>query len=150
MFVRSLDPFVTFLCVCLPIVVSNTYCAVFLFCFSSYCVPYVASFSVFLRIVYPMLPVSLFFFVLCTLCCQFLCLSSYCVPYVASFSVFLRIVYPMLPVSLDCSFVIAISGLSNVYLPSAIFEHKITEQSHWLTLLSLYSVKCINVTLYIG
>ena len=89
MFVRSLDPFVTFLCVCLPIVVSNTYCAVFLFCF-----------------------------------------SSYCVPYVASFSVFLRIVYPMLPVSLDCSFVIAISGLSNVYLPSAIFEHKITEQSH--------------------
>jgi hypothetical protein len=100
MFVRSLDPFVTFLCVCLPIVVSNTYCAVFLFCFSSYCVPYVASFSVFLRIVYPMLPVSLFVFVLCTLCCQFLCFSSYCVLYVASFSVFLRIVYPMLPVSL--------------------------------------------------
>jgi hypothetical protein len=59
---------------------------------------------VFLRLVYPMLPVSLcfssscvpdvasvsvFFFVLCTLCCQFLC-------------VFLRLVYPMLPVSLDC------------------------------------------------
>ena len=82
-----------------------TLCCQFL-CFSSYCVPYVASFSVFLRIVYPMLPVSLFFFVLCTLCCQFLCLSSYCVPYVASFSVFLRIVYPMLPVSLDCSFVL--------------------------------------------
>jgi hypothetical protein len=38
------------------------------------CVPYVASFSV-------------LFFVLCTLCCQFLC-------------VFLRLVYPMLPVSL--------------------------------------------------
>jgi hypothetical protein len=41
---------------------------------------------VFLRIVYSMLPVSLFFFVLCTLCCQFLCFSSYCVLYVASFS----------------------------------------------------------------
>ena len=49
---------------------------------------------VFLCLVYPMLPVSLccvlFFFVLCTLCCQFLCvvfcLSSSCVPYVASFS----------------------------------------------------------------
>ena len=78
-----------------------TLCCQFLcvvFCLSSYCVPYVASFSVLcfvcLRIVYPMLPVSLccvlFVFVLCTLCCQFLCvvccLSSYCVPYVASFS----------------------------------------------------------------
>jgi hypothetical protein len=48
-----------------------------------------------------MLPVSLFFFVLCTLCCQFLCFSSSCVPYGASFSVFLRLVYPMVPVSLD-------------------------------------------------
>jgi hypothetical protein len=43
---------------------------------------------------------ALFFFVLCTLCCQFLCFSSSCVPYVASFSVFLRLVYPMVPVSL--------------------------------------------------
>ena len=33
------------ICVCLRIVVSNTYCVVFLFCFSSSCVPYVASFS---------------------------------------------------------------------------------------------------------
>ena len=32
-------------CVCLRIVVSNTYCLVFLFCFSSSCVPYVADFS---------------------------------------------------------------------------------------------------------
>jgi hypothetical protein len=86
-------------------------------CFTSSCVPYVASFSVFFvvlcslccqflcvfrRLVYPMLPVSLcfssscvpyvasfsvFFVVLCTLCCQFLC-------------VFRRLVYPMLPVSL--------------------------------------------------
>ena len=30
---------------CLRIVVSNTYCVVFLFCFSSSCVPYVVSFS---------------------------------------------------------------------------------------------------------
>jgi hypothetical protein len=33
-------------CVCLGIVVSNTSCVVFLFCFSSFCVPYVTSFSV--------------------------------------------------------------------------------------------------------
>ena len=31
------------MCVCLRIVVSNTYYVVFLFCFSSSCVPYVAS-----------------------------------------------------------------------------------------------------------
>ena len=33
------------ICVCLRIVVSITYCVVFLFCFSSSCVPYVARFS---------------------------------------------------------------------------------------------------------
>ena len=33
------------LCVCLRIVVSNIYCVVFLFCLSSSCEPYVASFS---------------------------------------------------------------------------------------------------------
>jgi hypothetical protein len=33
------------ICVCLLIVVSNPYYVVFLFCFSSYCVPYVANFS---------------------------------------------------------------------------------------------------------
>jgi hypothetical protein len=47
--------------VCLWIVVSNTYYVVSLFCFSVSCVPYVGSFSV-------------FFFVLCTLCWQFLCI----------------------------------------------------------------------------
>ena len=36
------------ICVCLRIVVSNTYCVVFLFCLSSSCVPY------------PMLPVSIY------------------------------------------------------------------------------------------
>ena len=87
---------------CWRILGSKTYCVVFLCC----CLP----------LVYPMLPVSLdlfyfVFFLLCTLCCQFLwicfiLLSSSCVPYVASFSGFvlfccLRLVYPMLPVSLD-------------------------------------------------
>jgi len=33
------------ICVCLHILVSNTHCVVFLFCFSSSCVSYVASFS---------------------------------------------------------------------------------------------------------
>ena len=112
----------------------------------SSCVPYVASFSWLsvsdypfvlctlccqflwivpfwlpLRLVYPMLPVSLdcpffitpsscvpyvtslsgmsvsdYLFVLCTLCCQFLSIFSFVLP--------LRLVYPMLPVSLDCQF----------------------------------------------
>ena len=33
------------ICVCLRIVVSNTYCGVFFLCLSSFCVPYVAGFS---------------------------------------------------------------------------------------------------------
>jgi hypothetical protein len=33
------------ICGCLRIVVSNAYCVLYLFCFSSCCVPYVASFS---------------------------------------------------------------------------------------------------------
>ena len=41
---RTHVPF-TFVRVCLRIVESNSYCDVFLFCFSSSCVPYVASFS---------------------------------------------------------------------------------------------------------
>jgi hypothetical protein len=110
-------------------------------CFSSSCVLYVASVSVFffvlctlccqclcvfLRLVYSMLPVSLcfssscvsyvasvsvFFFVLCTLCCQCLC-------------VFLRLVYSMLPVSLDCPFLIYPSVFSNIYLVLTISENK--------------------------
>ena len=43
------------LCVCLHSVVSNTYCVVFLFCFSSSCVPYVASFSRFPILIVPSL-----------------------------------------------------------------------------------------------
>ena len=54
----------------------------------SSCVPYVTSFSG--------LSVSDYPFVLCTLCCQFLS--------IVSFVLALRLVYPMLPVSLDCQF----------------------------------------------
>ena len=111
LFVGGLMFYLRWLC-CLRIVVSNTYiCIVLCFCFV--------------------------FFVLCTLCCQFLwicfvllssscvpyatsfsgfvfvLLSSSCVPYVASFSGFvllccLRLVYHMLPVSLDCLCMIAL------------------------------------------
>jgi hypothetical protein len=77
-----------FVFVCSRIAVSNTYCVVFLFCLSSSCVPYVASFSVLcfvcLRLVYHMLPVSLccvlFVFVLCTTCCQFLWIVHFKLP----------------------------------------------------------------------
>ena len=61
-----------------------------------------------LRLVYPMLPVSLdcpfldYPFVLCTLCCQFLWIVRFWLP--------LRLVYPMLPVSLDCPFLITPSS----------------------------------------
>jgi len=78
---------------------------------------------VFLRLVYPMLPVSrdclftscvpyvarvsgMSFYVLCTLCCPFLGI------------VFLRLVYPMLPVSWDCPFLIATSVFTNVLFKS--------------------------------
>ena len=63
-------------------------------CFFAHCGVQHILCCVFLRLVYPMLPVSLccvmFFFVLCTLCCLFLCVvlcfSSSGVPYVAFFS----------------------------------------------------------------
>jgi hypothetical protein len=72
--------------------------------FSSSCVPYVASFSV-------------LFFVLCTLCCRFLCsfprlvylmlpvslfFSSSCVPYVAGFS---RLLIFWLPLQYSLTFI---------------------------------------------
>jgi hypothetical protein len=37
--------FFNVICVCLRIMLSNIYCVVFLFCFSSSCVPYAARFS---------------------------------------------------------------------------------------------------------
>ena len=75
---------------CLRIVVSNTYCFVFLFCF--------------LCVVYPILPVSMDCF-----CFVFPCFEHPMLPVSLDCFcfVFLRLVYPMLPVSLDCSFVIA-------------------------------------------
>ena len=87
----------------------------------------IVSFVLPLRLVYPMLPVSLdcpfliipsscvpnvasfsglsvsdYPFVLCTLCCQFLWIVRFWLP--------LRLVYPMLPVSLDCPFLITTSS----------------------------------------
>ena len=87
---------------------------VFLFCFSSSCVPYVDSFSgkaliyvICVCLLYTYCVFVLFFFVLCTLCCQFLWEGSY-LRYLCLFTmrvlcfcfVFLRLVYPILPVSL--------------------------------------------------
>ena len=107
--------------VCLRTVVSNIYYVVSLLCFSLSCVPYVANFSglsVFdypfvlctlccqflsivrfwlpLRLVYPMLPVSLD--------CPFLITLSSCVPYVASFSGLSVFDYPFVLCTLCCQF----------------------------------------------
>ena len=146
----------------------------------SSCVPYVASFSglsIFdypfvlctlcyqflwivrfllpLRLVYPMLPVSLDFpffitpsscvpyvtsfsglsvsdypFVLWTICCQFLSIVSYVLP--------LRLVYPILPVSLDCQFwlplrlVASFSGLSVFDYPFVLCT--LCYQSLWIVI----------------
>jgi hypothetical protein len=88
-FVEGPMSYLRYLCLFVHSGVQHKWYCVFAL-FSSSCVPYVASFSV-------------FFFVLCTICCQFLC-------------VFLRLVYHMLPVSLDCPFVIAPSVFCNIYL----------------------------------
>ena len=87
---------------------------VFLFCFSSSCVPYVNSFSgraliyvICACLQYTYCVFVLFFFVLCTLCWQFLWEGSY-LRYLCLFTVhilcfcfvFLRLVYSMLAVSL--------------------------------------------------
>jgi hypothetical protein len=87
---------------------------VFLFCFSSSCVPYVGSFTrksliyvICVCLLYTYCVFILFFFVLCTLCWQFLWEGSY-LRYLCLFTihvlcfcfVFLCLVYPMLAVSL--------------------------------------------------
>ena len=87
---------------------------VFLFCFSLSCVPYVSSFSgkaliyvICVCLLYTYCAFVLFFFVLCTLCWQFLSEGSF-LRYLCLFTinvlcfcfVFLRLVYPMLAVSL--------------------------------------------------
>ena len=95
----------------------------FVLCTLCYQLLWIVSFWLPLRLVYPMLPVSLD--------CQFCITPSSCVPYVASFSGLsvlitpssccqflwivcfwlpLRLVYPMLPVSLDCPFLITPSS----------------------------------------
>jgi len=63
--------FTLFLFAC--IVMSNTYCVVFLFCFSSSYVSYVASFSGLPFLIAPSVFSNIYLScVLCTLCCQFL------------------------------------------------------------------------------
>ena len=108
---------------CVPYVASFSALSVFhypfVLCTLCYQLLWIVSFWLPIRLVYPMLPVSLD--------CQFCITPSSCVPYVASFSGLsvlitpssccqflwivcfrlpLRLVYPMLPVSLDCQFLI--------------------------------------------
>jgi hypothetical protein len=92
--------YLRYLCLFVSIVVSKTLCCVFVMLFFVLCTLCCQFLCVFV----------LFFFVLCTLCCQFLCVFVLfffvLCTCVASFSVlcfvFLRLVYPMLPVSLCC------------------------------------------------
>jgi hypothetical protein len=72
------------LCVCLRIVVHDTYFVVF-------------------------------FFFLCTLCCQFLWIV-HCLLQLRYSLTFMYLVYPVLPVSLDYPLFIATSVFSNVYV----------------------------------
>ena len=95
----------------------------FVLCNLCYQLLWIVSFWLPLRLVYPMLPVSLdcqfwlplrlvasfselsvsdYPFVLCTQCCQFLWIVRFWLP--------LRLVYPMLPVFLDCPFLITPSS----------------------------------------
>ena len=131
---------------CVPYVASFSALSVFhypfVLCTLCYQLIWIVSFWLPIRLVYPMLPVSLD--------CQFCITPSSCVPYVASFSGLsvlithssccqflwivcfwlpLRLVYPMLPVSLDCQFLItpsfcvpyvaSFSGLSFLITPSS-------------------------------
>ena len=115
-----------FICVCLRIVVSNTYCVVFLLLFFFILCTLCCQFLwiVFaLHLVYPMLPVSLdcFCFIFLHLVYPILPVSLDCFCFIflhlvypmlpvslnCFYFVFLHLVYPMLPVSLDCLFLIA-------------------------------------------
>ena len=116
---------------CVPYVASFSGLSVFYYpfvlCTLCYQLLCIVSFWLPLRLVYPMLPVSLdcqlcispsscvsyvasfsglsvlnYPFVLCTQCCQFLWIVRFWLP--------LRLVYPMLPVSLDCPFLITPSS----------------------------------------
>jgi len=58
---------------------------------------------------------TLFFFIWCIICCQFLWTVPFGLPLQCCLT-FIYLVYHILPVSLDCPFLIAPSVLSNVYL----------------------------------
>jgi hypothetical protein len=92
--------------VCLGIAVSDTYCVVFLLCFSSSCVRYVASLSVLSFLIAPSVFSNVYLscvrYVASLSVLSFLIAPSSCVRYVASLSVL--------------SFLIAPSVFSNVYL----------------------------------
>ena len=108
---RRVHVLFTLFVVCLRIVVSNIHCVVFLLCFSSSCVPYVASFSRLSIFDCPfVLPVSLdYSFLIAPSCCQFLWIIHFWLPLrVASFSGLSIFDCPfVLPVSLDYPFLIA-------------------------------------------
>jgi hypothetical protein len=95
---------------------------------------------VFLRLVYPMLPVSLdcFCYVFLRLVYPMLPVSLDCFCYV-----FLRLVYPMFPVSLDCPFLFATSVFSKVYfhindsIDTNHMRNEIKNNIHVLNILSL-------------
>ena len=105
----------------------------------SSCVPYVTSFSG--------LSVSDYPFVLWTICCQFLWIVCFWLP--------LRLVYPMLPVSLDCQFLITPSscgpyvasfyGLSVLITPSSCCQF-LWIVCFWLPLRLVYPM--LPVSLY--
>ena len=112
-------------CVCLCVVVSNTYCVVCLVCLSSSCVHYVASVSG--------LSSSC---VLCTLCCQ--CLD-------VNFSLPLRLVYTMLQKTLDCPFLNVPSVFSNVYfIWRLLYNYGIFEFQNSRLCLNREKLKTIN------
>jgi hypothetical protein len=95
---------------------------------------------VFLRLVCPMLPVSLdcFCYVFLRLVYPMLPVSLDCFCYV-----FLRLVYPMFPVSLDCPFLFATSVFSKVYfhindsIDTNHMRNEIKNNIHVLNILSL-------------
>ena len=88
MFNSSLPPVVCrrcliyVICICLHIVVSNTYCVVILFCFSLSCVPYFAGFSGLSILISPSVFSNMYLScVLCTLCCRFLWIVHFDCPF---------------------------------------------------------------------
>jgi hypothetical protein len=100
----------------------NTYCALFLFSFSSSCVPYVVNYSGLSFLIAPSVFSNVYMFLFCTLCCQFLWIINfwlllwYSLAFICCVIVCFRLVYPMFSVSLDYPFSIVPSVFSNVYV----------------------------------